>query len=613
MCSIAGIISSTPPSLQQLKEMNAVMKHRGPDAEGYYESAEVAFAHNRLRIIDASSASDQPFRYMDRYVLVYNGELYNYKSLRDRLRQLGFLFRTDGDTEVVIAAFAAWGTNCLLQFDGMFAFAIWDEHSKSLFAARDRFGEKPFYYHYDQSGRSLLFASEIKALLAAGINASVNHTLLYNYLTLGHTKQVSWPDNTFYSHIFQLPPSHYISLESGKEPVIGRYFDLDKEMQQPLPEKEVLEQFSSGLNASVQSRLQSAVACGTSLSGGLDSSVIAALCHASAGNNFVHRAFSAVFPGFEKDESAYAEQVAHECKLSLFTTTPSANDFAANLIQLVQDQEEPFGSASVFAQWCVYRLAKEQGVTVLLDGQGADEVLGGYTKYTHWFLQEQVRLQGWKTTRAAAAGFHQNGFLDHWDWKNRIATMMPNWTAIQLAKRAIRSQKQNPFIDPTYRHAHADEDGIVKPTVEKLNDIQYHDMMIIGLEELLRYADRNAMAHSREVRLPFLQHELVQFIFSQPSTFRFRNGYSKWILRETMKDKLPAAVIWRKGKTGFEPPQQMWMQDAAVQELVREGRKKLVSEKILRPSVMDQPIQASSSHAAGNMDFRCMVAGLWLR
>lgn len=616
MCSIAGIISPSPIAPSLLQAMNAAMRHRGPDGEGYYAwndaSTQIGFAHNRLRVIDTSAASDQPFRYRNRYVLVYNGEIYNYRELRNQLRTMGHAFHTEGDTEVLAAAYAAWGEACLEQLDGMFAFAIWDEQEKQFFAGRDRFGEKPFYYHYDAAQQRLIFASEIKGLLAAGMDASVNHAMLYNYLTLGHTKQVAFPENTFYQHIFQLPPAHFITMKAGEAPAQARYFDLDKETRNRDDASTVKQEFSQLLIRAVDTRLRSDLPCGTSLSGGIDSSAIAALCHQLGGKTFAHRAFSAVFPGFEKDESPFIEQVAQSCQLESFTTTPDARSFADNLLALVRCQDEPFGSASVFAQWCVYRLARENGVTVLLDGQGADEVLGGYTKYTHWFLQEQVRAEGWAKASEAARAFQKNGFMEQWGWRNRMAAIFPAWTAMKLRSRAVKEQKNNPYIDEAYRRSHAHNYGIFKPIVEKLNDIQYHDLMVMGLEELLRYADRNAMAHSREVRLPFLQHQLVQFVLSTPSSYRYRDGYSKWMLRETVKTLLPKALVWRSGKIGFEPPQQIWMQDAAVKSLVMEGRKKLVDRQILKPGVLHQPVRASDSHAAHNFDFRCMIAGAWL-
>lgn len=618
MCSIAGILSSRPVDAAQLREMNACMKHRGPDGEGIYHwddgNTWVQFAHNRLSVIDTSNASAQPFRHRDRYVVVYNGEIYNYKELRARLEGGGEAFRTSGDTEVLAAAYTKWGEDCLQHLDGMFAFAIWDEEGKKLFAARDRFGEKPFHYHYNSAERRLHFASGIHALLKAGIANSPNSALLYNYLTLGHTRQVHLPENTFYEHIFQLPPSHLLTWNAGKgeEPVIARYFDLDKETLLNTSEPEALEQFATLLRSSVQKRMRSDVRTGTSLSGGLDSSSITAICHAFSNQQYSHQAFSAIFPGFEKDESAYIDAMEKAFGLTVHRARPTAHQFATNLQQLVRDQEEPFGSASVFAQWKVFETAKQESVTVLLDGQGADEALAGYTKYTHWYLQEMTRTQGWSRADAEASKYKGNDFLEQWGWKNRIAAMFPSLTANALRNKAIDQQKKEQQISRDFRAQFADASAIFKPVVEKLNDIQYHDLMIMGLEELLRYADRNSMAHSREVRLPFLSHELVQFTLSLPSHFRMREGFTKWILRKTMEPTLPAGIVWRQGKTGFEPPQKSWMQDTSVQELIHNSRRKLVEHKILDASILQKPIVPSSAHEAGGFDMRCLIAGLWI-
>lgn len=618
MCSIAGIISYRPVDAAVLQEMNACMRHRGPDGEGYYawndEKTWVHFAHNRLSVLDTTAASAQPFRYQDRYSLVYNGEIYNYRELRKDLEAEGYAFRTQGDTEVVAAAFAKWGEHCVDRFDGMFAFGIWDEREKTFFAARDRFGEKPFFYHYDSAGRTLHFASGIGALLKAGIPNEPNYALLYDYLTLGHTRQVHWPENTFYQRVFQLPPSHRLSFRIGKgeAPVVERYFDLDKETVNPIGEQEALEQFADLLRTSVQKRMRADVKTGTSLSGGLDSSAITALCHALSNETYTHQAFSAVFPGFEKDESAYIADMERSFGLLVHRVSPTADDCAESLSQLIRDQEEPFGSASVFAQWKVFETAKKQGVTVLLDGQGADEALGGYTKYTHWYLQEMIRVHGRAWADEQAEAYRRNGFLEEWGWKNRAAAAFPALAAMALAKRARDRQTKARQIRSEFRKAHADPDAVFKPVVEKLNDIQYHDLMTMGLEELLRYADRNSMAHSREVRLPFLSHELVQFVISLPASFRMRNGFTKWILRQAMDHVLPASIAWRTGKTGFEPPQKAWMQTPAVHELIHAGRRKLVDRKILDPSVLQTPIVPSDAHEAGNFDFRCMVAGGWI-
>jgi asparagine synthase (glutamine-hydrolysing) len=619
MCGISGIISPNAEkvSARTLKQMNDALRHRGPDGEGYYEDHSgqhhTGLAHRRLSIIDLTDASAQPLHYLDRYVLVYNGEIYNYKELRQSLISKGYHFISSGDSEVVAATYACYGENCMDMFDGMFAFAIWDEQEKILFSARDRFGEKPFHYYYDHATQEFYFASEIKALLAAGISREVNHQLLYDFITIGYTKNVSHPEHTFYKHVLQLPPSHYLRfIPSKNELETGRYWDLDKESAIEMYEDQAIEKFQELLQTSINQRLRSDVAIGTSLSGGLDSSSIIALASGSKDSRYTHKAFSAIFPGFEKDESKLIRKIAGQFSLDLFTVTPSADDLAARMKELVYHQDEPFGSASVFVQYEVYRMAKKEGVKVLLDGQGADETLAGYKKYTHWYLQEKIQTDGWKTTSEEAAILRNNQFLTDWSWRNRLAALMPALASAQLKNKAIQVRANNPYIDHDYAKANADQDSIHKPVVEKLNDIQYFDTMVMGLDDLLRYADRNSMAHGREVRLPFLSHQLVQFIFSLPASFRIRDGYTKWILRKSMNDKLPAEICWQKGKTGFEPPQREWLQYPTVKQNIRNARKKLIEERICNETLLDSPLQPAAAHEENNFDWRCWIAATFI-
>jgi asparagine synthase (glutamine-hydrolysing) len=619
MCSIAGIISPDPdqavPAI--LERMNHLLSHRGPDEQGYYthqqQGIHIGFAHNRLAILDLTTASAQPLKYLNRYVLIFNGEIYNYREIRDTLRSKGYTIQSSGDTEIVAAAFDAYGIDCTAHFDGMFSFSIWDEKECRLFSARDRFGEKPYYYQYDAKQNTFRFASEMKALFAAGIEKTADPVMLFNYLTLGFTKQPDQPGKTFFQGIDQLPPSHYLLFEPLKNQLmISRYWDLDKESITDKNETEALEGFANLFRTSVNRRLRSDVPLGTSLSGGLDSSSIVALIAETEGEQYTHKAFSAVFPGFEKDESARIRVMADSFHLQLHTVTPEANDFTSQLQTLMSFQEEPFGSASVLAQFMVYAIAKEQGVKVLLDGQGADEILAGYTKYTHWYLQEIIGSEGWGPANTSAAEFQKNGFLHQWGWKNRIAAMLPSVTAHQLEKKAIRQQKSNKYMAADFAGEAFYRGSIYKPAIEKLNDILYYDVMVMGLEELLRYADRNSMAHGLEVRLPFLFHETVQYIFSLPSSYRMRNGYTKWILRKMMDRKIPHEICWQKGKTGFEPPQKKWMQQPGSRDLLHEARKKLVDKNICDRKILDKPVVPADPHEKDNFDFRSLVAGIWI-
>ena len=493
----------------------------------------------------------------------------------------------------------------------MFAFSIWDEQEQNLFAARDRFGEKPFYYNFD--GEQFAFASEMKALWAAGIERKINHSMLLNYIGLGWVKNPADLSQTFYQGISSLPQAHYmqLNLTNGKNE-ITQYWDLDKQTVAAFTEAEAAEQLQQLLHKSVKTRLRSDVEVGTSLSGGLDSSSIAAIIKNqhpipnTQNPNSKFQVFTASFPGFEKDETAIAKQVADTFQLQHHLVTPTAETLFNDMQQLIWQQEEPFQSSSIYAQYKVYELAKQQGVKVILDGQGADEILAGYHKYIHWFLQEKARQSSIVSSELKAFAHHN--IPVQWSWKNKLAARFPEFAAVQLENKANKELLNNKFISNQYRKAHYNKKSIFKPTVQKLNDLLYYNTMRQGLEELLRYADRNSMAHGIEVRLPFLSHELVQFIFSLPSHYKIQNGFTKYILREAMKDQLPSSIVYRTDKIGYEPPQQQWMQSAGVVELLQSSRQKLVKENILRKQILQQPVNAQSAHAVKNDDWRYFCA-----
>lgn len=602
MCSIAGWIGHAEEAeiRRNLEQLNVLLKHRGPDGHGIYTEhsgdKRIGLAHNRLSILDLTTASAQPFHFHDKLVMVYNGELYNYKEIREILIQKGYAFKTSGDTEVVLAAYHAYGQDCLQYFDGMFAFAIWDKEAKQLFCARDRFGEKPFYFQHDEQQNIFRFASEIGALIDSGSDASVDETMLYNYLTHGFTKIPNQPWKTFYKNIFQLPPAHILNYDPANDSwSIQAYWDLDKESCEDQPDAE--EKFIALLKQSVERRLRADVPVGTSLSGGVDSSSIAALIKTYHPN---YKAFSAIFPGFEKDESRNIFQLADHLSLELFTVKPDEASFAQRIQQVIFHHREPISSASVFAQYLVYEKAAQEGVKIILDGQGADESLAGYRKYSHWYLQELIKTVGWKEASRQAAAFSNNGFLEQWGWKNFLAAHLPSVAALQLEKKVLQEQHKCSWIHPDFADTARNRLAIQKPIVEKLNDIQYHDLMIMGLEELLRNADRNSMAHGVEVRLPFLSHELVQFVLTLPASWRMRNGFTKWILRAGMQEMVPKEIIWQKNKIGFEPPQHKWMEHASIKEQTQASMKRLEDLGITR---------STKKELSTTERFRILVAG----
>jgi asparagine synthase (glutamine-hydrolysing) len=615
MCGIAGIISlqTNLISVEKLKQMTDVLLHRGPDGEGCWinESGAAGFGHRRLAIIDITNTGKQPMHYLNRYTIIHNGEIYNYIELKDDLIKKGYHFKSQSDTEVVLAAYDFYKEECLQHFDGMFAFAIWDEKEQSLFAARDRFGEKPFYYHFD--GTAFSFASEMKALWAIGITKETDNTMLLNYLSLGWVKNPVNLSQTFYKNIFSLPQAHFLKLQlNSKLNTIKSYWNIDKETISSISEKDAVEKFNELFTTSVARRLRSDVKVGTSLSGGLDSSsIIAAISKVKSQKSKVET-FSAVFPAFEKDESEYINKIVATYLSINHFVIPAVSDLVNDFEKICFHQEEPFGSSSILAQYKVFELAKQQGVTVLLDGQGADEILAGYPKYIHWYLQELFASKKKDLLKKEKAALRQNEFSFNWGIKNYLAALLPKQAAAQIEKDAAYDVLHNKQLTKEFRKEFYNRQTVYKPIYTELNDALHYNSMQTGLEELLRYADRNSMAHGREVRLPFLNHELVQFIFSLPAQYKINNGWTKWILRETMKNSLPEEILWRKNKTGFETPQKQWMQDAAVQEAIYEAKKKFAASAILKKKEVNKKVQPMAAHDAGNFDWRYLSAAMLL-
>lgn len=615
MCGIAGIISvnAAAISTERLQQMMHALAHRGPDGEGLWinPDASTGLAHRRLSIIDLSPAGNQPLLYGDRLVIIHNGEIYNYIELRSELEQYGYHFRSRTDTEVIAAAYLHWKEDCLEKLEGMFAFAIWDEQEKTLFAARDRFGEKPFFFYRDKE--RFVFASEMKALWEAGISKRMNYRMLFNFITIGYTANPEDPQETFYEGIQKLPAAHYLLYRvREKEPEIINYWDVETEnINTHIKEAEAVEQFRLLLSDSVAKRLRSDVPVGTSLSGGLDSSAIASLCsrQKDAGHSFA--AFTAVFPGFNKDEEAYADLVNNSFGLTPHKIHSPVNELPSILEKVIESQEEPFGSASIIAQYKVYAAASAAGVKVLLDGQGADEILAGYHKYYKWYWQELFAKR--KLLRSGELKAAKTlGVKESFGWKNIIASLFPDTAAAMLERQYLIRALQQPDLSRDFIRLHSKEAYYTTPDIFSLNGALYFNTVIHGLEELLRFADRNSMAHGVEVRLPFLSHQLVEFVFSLPSSFKIHQGWTKWLLRQTMDKQLPDAITWRKDKTGFEPPQKEWMQLPAMQSMISDARQKLVQAGVLSKSVLQKPLQPHDAHAAEAYDWRYLVAAQYL-
>jgi asparagine synthase (glutamine-hydrolysing) len=589
--------------------MTNSLAHRGPDAEGHWTNADntTALGNRRLSIIDLSNAGNQPMHYLNRYTIIHNGEVYNYLEIKAELQTKGYSFFSKTDTEVIVASYDCWGEECVDYFEGMFAFAVWDEKEKVLFAARDRFGEKPFFYFLD--GEQFVFASEMKALWAAGIERTVNLKLLFNYLTIGYVDNPNIPEETFFENISKLPPASFLRLAIPDFRFsITNYWDIEIENEnKEITDSEAIEHFGFLFQQSVKRRLRSDVPVGTSLSGGLDSSSLVAAVTEQTTRGSRFTAFSSIFPGFEKDESIFAKLVADKFELQHFTTAPDAASLYNDLEKLFYYQEEPFSSASIYAQYKVYEMAKEQGIKVLLDGQGADETLAGYHKYYKWYWQELYRKRKLLSSHELQAA-KEMGVTEKFGWKNRVAALFPEFATIVLERQYLLNALRHEDLTKDFTLLQSKEAYYITPEIFSLNGVLYFNTCMHGLEELLRYADRNSMAHGREVRLPFLSHELVEFVFSLPANFKIRHGWTKWLLRKTMEKRLPAEITWRTDKTGFEPPQQQWMQDNNIQQLIIAAKESLIDERILKPGTENKKIESKPANEAANYDWRYLTA-----
>ena len=617
MCGIAGIIAidKNEIGLQRLKKMTDIIAHRGPDGDGHWISpnANVGLGHRRLSIIDLSHEADQPMHYLERYHLVFNGEIYNYLELKQTLAKQGYVFTTASDTEVLLALYDRDKENCLQLLDGMFSFVIYDEKQNEIFAARDRFGEKPFFYNH-VAGKLFMFGSLMKCLWEAGVEKKVNNRMLYNYLVNNSLDNPNDLSETFYENCIRLPHGHYLKLSVENCVLsVNQYYDIEwRNVNHSITIEQAKEKFQELFYTSVQRRLRSDVTVGSSLSGGLDSSLVVAVIDSlKAGTGQRQDTFSAVFPGFKKDERKYIDHVIATTNVNPHFVQPADDGLISSINKLNWHQEEPYGSASIYVQFCVMQLAKENNVTVLLDGQGADEVLAGYHAYYPEYFEElkkndrKVYQHELKAYADKYAGSDINKNYNS-SFVNRVKYAAGN--TLPSVRKWYHQIK-----DPSASMLNPDFISAYKVNYEpqhqfySLNERLYYSSFKQGLQELLRYADRNSMAHSREVRLPFLYHELVEFLFSLPAQMKINDGWTKWIMRYSFETALPAEICWRKDKIGYEPPQKSWMESESVKNKITEAKQKLKEQGILSKQIDNKLIKSTKN--IENTNWRLWMAG----
>ena len=599
MCGIFGLWQrdNRPINGSVVQQATDTIRHRGPDDEGYLlfntqsgqlipcagratadelnlppldalqnQAFDLAFGFRRLAILDLSPAGHQPMSTPDgRYWTVFNGEIYNYIELRTELSALGHQFRSDSDTEVVLAAYAQWGAAMLNRFVGMFAFAILDRQERKLFLARDFFGIKPLYYTLGnrETAGQFAFASEIKALLALpDVCRKANPQRLYDYLRFGLTDHGA---ETMFANIRQLPAAHYleVDLHSGVVHEPRQYWRLSPDQQLDISLDEATTQLRELFLDNVRLHLRSDVPVGACLSGGIDSSAIVMAMRHLEGSELDLHTFSAVFDDAVIGEEKYVDIVAKAAGSVVHKTQPSATELLADLDQLVTLQEEPFGSTSIYAQQRVFQLAGTAGIKVMLDGQGADEMLAGYRPYVSVHLAGLIRRGQWATAQrlfdntARLPGSTKRSLLEG----VARAILPPRW---QAPFRQLTGKELMPdWLNQTWFRSHAV--SFAQPpqpngTGQGLRHTLHEALVHSSLPMLLRYEDRNSMSHSIESRVPFLTPALVQFVLSLPEAYLIsEQGTSKAVLRRAMRNLVPDAILDRKDKIGFATPEQRWL------------------------------------------------------
>lgn len=515
MCGIFGKIGTFKVSSDYSEAIRSIQHHRGPDYTGHYHDEHCLFIHNRLSIIDLRSVANQPMHdATNRYVIIFNGEIYNYRELKQTLEKK-FRFETQSDTEVLLYAYIHWGADCLNKLNGMFAFAIWDKFEKKVFAARDRYGVKPFYYNFD--GSSLTFSSEIKAIFATGLEKKPNEEVWLSYLKFG---TYSIGENTFWQDVNELDAGHCLTYDLDKISK-EKWYNFEKNISNTnsyTDADDLTSHYETLLKDAVSLRFRADVPVGFNISGGLDSSTLLAMVNHlfPVGENI--NAFSFYSNHEDYDELPWVKEMLKHTKNPLTTCLLTPGQVSQEIEKLCYFQDEPFGGIPTIAYGNIFKSAREKGIIVLLDGQGMDEVWAGYDYYTK---TKTTLVQGSNSSPVRPGVIKE---------KFRIAITNVDWP---------------------------------QPFDNKLQNLQYRDLFYTKLPRALRFNDRFSMMHSTELREPFLDYRIVELAFAQPDKFKIRNAESKWLLRK-IASKYLNNTITTAPKRPLQTPMREWLANELI-------------------------------------------------
>jgi asparagine synthase (glutamine-hydrolysing) len=612
MCGIAGIIKTQKSALtsNDLNKMLKSMHHRGPDAVGTFhdENAGLSFGFVRLAIIDLTVNSNQPFISQDgNYVMIYNGEIFNYLELKTELETLGHIFTTKSDTEVLLHAFIEWGKDCLEKFNGMWAFAIYDKQRNSVFLARDRYGIKPLYFYSNSD--EFIFSSEINGILQIpSVERKPNFNCIYDFLVFNRT---SHNTETFFENIIKLNHGDYMTIDLNSDKLNYKtynWYDLRKEVQKATP-FENQEEFRDLLVDSIKIRLRSDVPVGVCLSGGLDSSVITSVLIKTLNVNDLNTFSSVYGKEFRQDESNFINCYSNELGERFYVST-SAEDLLKDLETFVNIHSEPIPSTSPYVQYRVLELAGEH-VKVTLDGQGADELLGGYHYMTAFYYKELFTQFKWLRLLKEIKNYYKLH-------KSLTPLSYLGFSLIPNKLKNYLAQRNSKFVNQSFIKRFKNQSTIAN---DLYNVGNFKDCLLnhfeFKLEHLLKWADINSMKHSVEARIPFLDFRLVHRTLASTSMLYPKNGITKSILRESFKDILPEKIKNRVDKIGFETPQDEWFRNNQFKKVIDD----LVnSESFKAREIFDvnniKKIVEDHFHGKSNNSnniWKCLHLELWFR
>lgn len=607
MCGVAGIYNQTsgqPVTEQELAAMLHTMPHRGPDASGIWRGARgIGLAHVRLAIIDLRPESNQPFASSDGdIVMTYNGEIFNYLELRQELKDLGHQFRTNSDTEVLLTAYRQWGQDVCRRLNGMWAFAIYDRRKDLLFCSRDRFGIKPFYYAVID-GR-LILASEVKALLAISRKlAAIDPGAVSKLMRASIASHV--PEH-FCRGVRRLPAAHNMIVERSGNPLLKRYWDYPATIDRNISFEAACERFRELLLDSIRLRMRSDVPVGTTLSGGVDSSSI--VCLLRTFYNGEHQAFTAEFKGTEYDESVTAGRLARKLELKHHRIASPPSDFLGTLTRIVHHMDGPTQCPATVPLWNIMRSMRGR-IVVALEGQGADELLGGYYRHAPAAIFDAVRAGRWRQV-----GRHLQWLVRHSSplraGLELTRAIMPSSHLTWRLLRGDESVYSGCLAKGPDKHADRGDASIYPELLA--NELRRNHEG--GLSTLLHYGDAISMAHSIESRLPFMDYRLVEFVFSLPGEFKVRDGSGKVLLKEAVRGLVPEFIIDNPYKLGFVVPIREWFRDQPDETVYPV----LLSDRCRQRGLFDPKAleRALRRHVSGRVDlssqiFRWLTLELW--